>query len=496
MTTPSKLLFSNFLLVAILLSFFAFPSSRFGGGVDASSSVVHVSKFLRRGIIAQKSSTTKASFSLKRWEGTEEYARAEKRAKLLVERVVASSSTTTTSASNKNNNDNRRESKAAATIATHSNTCVAVRERQLCNATGTTQDACDALAQCTWNTWPTDACTNEQADSVRFAISFGYGLSLLLPTLTCAMASFGGESTCNDVDMGCTWKEADNTCEFDLTDESTLTTMFGDSFLSKLMAQSYVCDKYTSADLCTADSSCAWDDTYSWCESRDDLDTSLYSSYCDENTKTQAQNTDFCDVLDVQKTCSAATSENTCSANSECMYGDGDGCSSNLSEAFKMLGITIGATLDSYVDVLTCADVESEAECTSTSTCEVWNSSGEPSSCVPTDAAFDAAFPSNPFLADVTKNGLLCDKYDSETSCQSDGTCAWDCEDSTCVANPNMVEATCTGLTKPYVSEEDVVPVCPAESVFVTGSAAAKGSMKIVFSAVVLVVTALSGLLL
>ena len=143
-----------------------------------------------------------------------------------------------------------------------------------------------------------------------------------------------------------------------------------------------------------------------------------------------------------------------------------------------MLGITIGATLDSYVDVLTCADVESEAECTSTSTCEVWNSSGEPSSCVPTDAAFDAALPSNPFLADVTKNGLLCDKYDSETSCQSDSTCAWDCEDSTCVANPN------------------VVPVCPAESVFVTGSAAAKGSMKIVFSAVVLVVTALSGLLL
>ena len=494
MTTPSKLLFSNFLLVAILLSFFAFPSSRFGGGVDASSSVVHVSKFLRRGIIAEKSSTTKASFSLKRWEGTEEYARAEKRAKLLVERVVASP-TTTTSASKKNNND-KRESKAAATIATHSNTCVAVRERQLCNATGTTQDACDALVQCTWNTWPTDACTNEQADSVRFAISFGYGLSLLLPTLTCSMASFGGESTCNDVDMGCTWKEADNTCEFDLTDESTLTTMFGDSFLSKLMAQSSLCDKYTSADLCTADSSCAWDDTYSWCESRDDLDTSLYSSYCDENTKTQAQNTDFCDVLDVQKTCSAATSENTCLANSECMYGDGDGCSSNLSEAFKMLGITIGATLDSYVDVLTCADVESEAECTSTSTCEVWNSSGEPSSCVPTDAAFDAALPSNPFLADVTKNGLLCDKYDSETSCQSDSTCAWDCEDSTCVANPNMVEATCTGLTKPYVSEEDVVPVCPAESVFVTGSAAAKGSMKIVFSAVVLVVTALSGLLL
>ena len=490
MTTPSKLLFSNFLLVAILLSFFAFPSSRFfGGGVDASS-VVHVSKFLRRGILAEKSSTTTASFSLKRWEGTEEYARAEKRAKLLVERVVASPPTT--SASKKNNN--KRESKAAATIATHSNTCVAVREQQLCNATGMTQDACDALVQCTWNTWPTDACTNVQADSVRFAISFGYGLSLLLPALTCAFA-FGGESVCNDVDMGCTWKEADNTCEFDSTDESTLNTMFGDSFLSKLMAQSSLCNDYTSADLCTADSSCAWDDTYSWCGSRDDLDTSLYSSYCDENTKTQAQNTDFCDVLDVQKTCSAATSENTCSANSGCMYGDEDGCSSNLSEAFKMLGSTIGATLDSYVDVLTCADVESEAECTSISTCEVWNSSGEPS-CVATDAAFDAALPSNPFLADVTKNGLLCDKYDSETSCQSDSMCAWNCEVSTCVANPNMVEATCTGLTKPYVSEEDLVPVCSAESDLVIGNAAAKGSLKIVFSAVVLVVTALSGLLL
>jgi hypothetical protein len=490
MTTTSKLFFSNFLLVVAILSFFAFPSSRFGG-VDASS--VRVSKFLRRGGSknnndAQKSST--APFSLKRWEGTEEYARAEKQAKLLVERVVASS---TTSASKENNN--KRESKAAATIATHSNMCVAVREQQLCNATGTTQDACDALVQCTWNTWPTDSCTNEQADTVRLAIEFGYGISLLVPSLTCAFASFEGESTCNDVNMGCRWTAANSTCEFDSTNESTLTTLFGDSFLSKLLAQNALCDEYESADLCTADSSCAWDDTFSWCESRDDLSTSLYSSYCDENTKTQAQNSDFCDVLDVQKTCSASTSENTCSANSECMYGDEDGCSINFSETFKMSSLSLGARLDSYVDVLTCDDVESEAECTSISTCEVWNSNNEPS-CVPTDAAFDAALPSNPFLAGMTKNGLLCDKYYSETSCQSDSMCAWDCEDSTCVANPNMVEATCAGLTKPYVSEEDLVPDCTAESDLVVGSAAAKGSLKIVCSAVVLAVTALSGLLL
>jgi hypothetical protein len=490
-TTSKHLIFSHFLLLAIL-SFFAFPSSRFGG-VDASS--VRVSKFLRRGgskNIPQKSSLT-APFSLKSWEGTEEYARAEKQARLLVERVVASSSPPPTSASKKNNN--KRESKAAATIATHSNACVAVREQQLCNATGTTQDACDALTQCTWNTWPTDSCTNEQADNVRFAIDLGYGFGLLVPVLTCGFATMGGESTCNDVDMGCTWKAADSTCEFDLTNESMLTTLFGDSFLSKLMSQNALCGQYASEDLCTADSSCAWDDYFSSCESRDDLDTSLYSSYCDENTKTQAQNTDFCDVLDSQKTCSAATSDNTCLANSECMYGDEDGCSINFPETFKLLGLSLGARLDSYVDVLTCADVESEAECTSISTCEVWNSIGEPS-CVPTDAAFDAALPSNPFLADMTKNELLCDKYDSETSCQSDSMCAWDCEDSTCGANPNMVEATCAGLTKPYVSEEDLVPDCSAESDLFVGSAAAKGSLKIVCSAVVLAVTALSGLLL
>ena len=500
-TTSTKLFFSNFLLLVAILSFSAFPSSRFGG-VDASS--VRVSKFLRRGSKnnndVQKSSTA-APFSLKRWEGTEEYARAEKQAKLLVERVMASSSsssaaTTTTSASKKNNNE--RESKAAATIATHSNMCVVMREQQLCNATGTTQVACDALVQCTWNTWPTDSCTNEEADTIRFGIEFGSFFDLLVPSFTCGFATLGGESTCNDVNMGCTWTAADSTCKFDVTDESTLATLFGDSFLSKLTSQNALCDEYESADLCTADSSCAWDDTFSGsCDSRDDLATSLYSSYCDENTKTQAQNSDFCDVLDVQKTCSASTSENTCLANSECMYGDEDGCMIHFSETFKLSGLSLGARLDSYVDVLTCDDVESEAECTSISTCEVWNSTGEPS-CVPTDAAFDAALPSNPFLAGMTKNGLLCDKYYSETSCQSDSMCAWDCEDSTCVANPNMVEATCAGLTKPYVSEEDLVPDCTAESVsdLVIGSAAAKGSLKIVCSAVVLAVTALSGLLL
>jgi len=407
-------------------------------------------------IFVSSSATTVAASSsyesrlLEKWKGTEEYAKAEKQAKALVERVQSSlkegggkEKMTTTS--------KQRETKAA--IATHSNMCVARQYIDLCEGK-TNEGECMAEPACFWTT---TSCTNLVAVPSETAIEMSASLMLLVPVLTCGIGGgLGGEAACTALaadGMGCVWTAADSACAVDMT-ESALTNMFGDSFLAKLVLQSFQCGEITSEGACV--DPCAWNAMFSSCASRTDLKTSLYSSYCDANTKTQADNTDYCEVLGAEKTCSTLTSDSTCSASSVCSY-DGASCWMSLSVIFKSLAVTFGGKLATHVDLMTCAKATSETNCAELSNCEVLSSNGQPTwTCVPTDAAYDAALPTNAFLADMEKNWYICSMHDSSSSCATDSKCVWNCNDSTgvwvepCTPNPNSVEATCAGVAKPY----------------------------------------------
>jgi len=396
-------------------------------------------------IFVSSSATTVAASSsyesrlLEKWKGTKEYAKAEKQAKALVERVQSSlkegggkEKMTTIS--------KQRETKAA--IATHSNMCVARRYIDLCEGK-TNEGECNAEPACLWDVaQTTPKCTNPVAEPTEMGIELGAALMLLVPTLACEVGGkLGGEAACTTLaadGWGCVWTAADSSCEVDMT-ESALTNMFGDSFLAKLIAQGSQCDEITSEVACV--DACAWDATFSSCGSRTDLKTSLYSSYCDTDTKTQVDTTDYCEVLGAEKTCSTLTSDSACSASSVCMY-DGTSCSASIDILFKSLAVTAGGKLATHIDVMTCAKATSETNCAELSNCEVLSSNGEPT-CVPTDAAYDAALPNNAFLADMEKNDYTCSMHDSSSSCATDSKCVWSFDDSDCNANPNSIEVTC-----------------------------------------------------
>ena len=403
-------------------------------------------------IFVSSSATTVAASSsyesrlLEKWKGTKEYAKAEKQAKALVERVQSSlkegggkEKMTTTTISK------QRETKAA--IATHSNMCVARRYIDLCEGK-TNEGECNAEPACLWDdTQTTPKCTNPVAEPTEMGIELGASLMMLVPALTCGFGGLEGEAACTNLaadGMGCVWTAADSSCTVDMT-ESALTNMFGDSFLAKLVVQSSQCGEITSEVACV--DACAWDATFSSCGSRTDLKTSLYSSYCDADTKTQVDNTDYCEVLGAEKTCSTLTSDSTCSASSVCMY-DGTSCSASIDILFKSLAVTFGGKLATHIDVMTCAKATSETNCAELSNCEVLSSNGEPT-CVPTDAAYDAALPNNAFLADMEKNEYTCGMHDS-LSCATDSKCVWSCDDYDCNPNPNSIEVTCAGVAKPY----------------------------------------------
>ena len=393
-------------------------------------------------IFVSSSATTVAASSsyesrlLEKWKGTKEYAKAEKQAKALVERVQSSlkegggkEKMTTIS--------KQRETKAA--IATHSNMCVARRYIDLCEGK-TNEGECNAEPACWWDVaQTTPKCTNPVAEPTEMGIELGAALMLLVPVLTCGFGGLEGEAACTTLaadGWGCVWTAADSSCGVDMT-ESALTNMFGDSFLAKLIAQGSQCGEITSEVACV--DACAWDATFSSCGSRTDLKTSLYSSYCDTDTKTQVDTTDYCEVLGAEKTCSTLTSDSACSASSVCMY-DGTSCSASIDILFKSLAVTFGGKLATHIDVMTCA--KALTNCAELSNCEVLSSNGEPI-CVPTDAAYDAALPNNAFLADMEKNDYTCSMHDSSSSCATDSKCVWSFDDSDCNANPNSIEVTC-----------------------------------------------------
>ena len=395
-------------------------------------------------IFVSSSATTVAASSsyesrlLEKWKGTKEYAKAEKQAKALVERVQSSlkegggkEKMTTIS--------KQRETKAA--IATHSNMCVARRYIDLCEGK-TNEGECNAEPACWWDVaQTTPKCTNPVAEPTEMGIELGAALMLLVPVLTCGFGGLEGEAACTTLaadGWGCVWTAADSSCGVDMT-ESALTNVFGDSFLAKLIAQGYQCGEITSEVACV--DACAWDATFSSCGSRTDLKTSLYSSYCDTDTKTQVDTTDYSEVLCAEKTCSTLTSDSACSASSVCMY-DGTSCSASIDILFKSLAVTFGGKLATHIDVMTCA--EGLLNCAELSNCEVLSSNGEPI-CVPTDAAYDAALPNNAFLADMEKNEYTCGMHDSSSSCATDSKCVWNCDDSDCYPNPNSIEVTCAG---------------------------------------------------
>ena len=394
-------------------------------------------------IFVSSSATTVAASSsyesrlLEKWKGTKEYAKAEKQAKALVERVQSSlkegggkEKMTTIS--------KQRETKAA--IATHSNMCVARRYIDLCEGK-TNEGECNAEPACLWDVaQTTPKCTNPVAEPTEMGIELGAALMLLVPTLACEVGGkLGGEAACTTLaadGWGCVWTAADSSCEVDKT-ESALTNMFGDSFLAKLIVQGSQCGEITSEVACV--DACAWDATFSSCGSRTDLKTSLYSSYCDTDTKTQVDTADYSEVLCAEKTCSTFTSDSACSASSVCMY-DGTSCSASIDILFKSLAVTFGGKLATHIDVMTCA--KGLLNCAELSNCEVLSSNGEPI-CVPTDAAYDAALPNNAFLADMEKNDYTCSMHDSSSSCATDSKCVWSFDDSDCNANPNSIEVTC-----------------------------------------------------
>jgi len=393
-------------------------------------------------IFVSSSATTVAASSsyesrlLEKWKGTKEYAKAEKQAKALVERVQSSlkegggkEKMTTIS--------KQRETKAA--IATHSNMCVARRYIDLCEGK-TNEGECNAEPACLWDVaQTTPKCTNPVAEPTEMGIELGAALMLLVPVLACGVGDLEGEAACTTLaadGWGCVWTAADSSCEVDMT-ESALTNMFGDSFLAKLIAQGSQCDEITSEVACV--DACAWDATFSSCGSRTDLKTSLYSSYCDTDTKTQVDTADYSEVLCAEKTCSTFTSDSACSASSVCMY-DGTSCSASIDILFKSLAVTFGGKLATHIDVMTCA--KGLLNCAELSNCEVLSSNGEPI-CVPTDAAYDAALPNNAFLADMEKNDYTCSMHDSSSSCATDSKCVWSFDDSDCNANPNSIEVTC-----------------------------------------------------
>ena len=394
-------------------------------------------------IFVSSSATTVAASSsyesrlLEKWKGTKEYAKAEKQAKALVERVQSSlkegggkEKMTTIS--------KQRETKAA--IATHSNMCVARRYIDLCEGK-TNEGECNAEPACLWDVaQTTPKCTNPVAEPTEMGIELGAALMLLVPTLACEVGGkLGGEAACTTLaadGWGCVWTAADSSCGVDMT-ESALTNMFGDSFLAKLIVQGSQCGEITSEVACV--DACAWDATFSSCGSRTDLKTSLYSSYCDTDTKTQVDTADYSEVLCAEKTCSTFTSDSACSASSVCMY-DGTSCSASIDILFKSLAVTFGGKLATHIDVMTCA--KGLLNCAELSNCEVLSSNGEPI-CVPTDAAYDAALPNNAFLADMEKNDYTCSMHDSSSSCATDSKCVWSFDDSDCNANPNSIEVTC-----------------------------------------------------
>ena len=394
-------------------------------------------------IFVSSSATTVAASSsyesrlLEKWKGTKEYAKAEKQAKALVERVQSSlkegggkEKMTTIS--------KQRETKAA--IATHSNMCVARRYIDLCEGK-TNEGECNAEPACLWDVaQTTPKCTNPVAEPTEMGIELGAALMLLVPTLACEVGGkLGGEAACTTLaadGWGCVWTAADSSCGVDMT-ESALTNVFGDSFLAKLIVQGSQCGEITSEVACV--DACAWDATFSSCGSRTDLKTSLYSSYCDTDTKTQVDTADYSEVLCAEKTCSTFTSDSACSASSVCMY-DGTSCSASIDILFKSLAVTFGGKLATHIDVMTCA--KGLLNCAELSNCEVLSSNGEPI-CVPTDAAYDAALPNNAFLADMEKNDYTCSMHDSSSSCATDSKCVWSFDDSDCNANPNSIEVTC-----------------------------------------------------
>ena len=397
-------------------------------------------------IFVSSSATTVAASSsyesrlLEKWKGTKEYAKAEKQAKALVERVQSSlkegggkEKMTTTTISK------QRETKAA--IATHSNMCVARRYIDLCEGK-TNEGECNAEPACWWDVaQTTPKCTNPVAEPTEMGIELGAALMLLVPVLTCGFGGLEGEAACTTLaadGWGCVWTAADSSCGVDMT-ESALTNVFGDSFLAKLIAQGSQCGEITSEVACV--DACAWDATFSSCGSRTDLKTSLYSSYCDTDTKTQVDTADYSEVLCAEKTCSTLTSDSACSASSVCMY-DGTSCSTSSSVLFKSFAVTFGGKLATHIDVMTCNKATSETNCAELSNCEVLSLNGEPT-CVPTDAAYDAALPNNALLADMEKNDYTCSMHDSSSSCATDSKCVWSFDDSDCNANPNSIEVTC-----------------------------------------------------
>ena len=190
---------------------------------------------------------------LEKWKGTKEYAKAEKQAKALVERVQSSlkegggkEKMTTIS--------KQRETKAA--IATHSNMCFARRYIDLCEGK-TNEGECNAEPACLWS-------TTRQSARIRLLNPYEMGIEisaafmLLVPALTCGFGGLEGEAACTNLaadGMGCVWTAADSSCAVDMT-ESALTNMFGDSFLAKLVAQVLNAGEITSEVACV--DACAW----------------------------------------------------------------------------------------------------------------------------------------------------------------------------------------------------------------------------------------------
>ena len=141
-------------------------------------------------IFVSSSATTVAASSsyesrlLEKWKGTKEYAKAEKQAKALVERVQSSlkegggkEKMTTIS--------KQRETKAA--IATHSNMCVARRYIDLCEGK-TNEGECNAEPACLWDVaQTTPKCTNPVAEPTEMGIELGAALMLLVPVLACGV---------------------------------------------------------------------------------------------------------------------------------------------------------------------------------------------------------------------------------------------------------------------------------------------------------------------
>ena len=251
--------------------------------------------------------------------------------------------------------------------------------------------------------------------------------ALFLGSRTCALTST--EAACDaESSYSCEW-DPDNGCGLDTTYYSTEYDLKTDSSYQKLNSTSFSCNAYEDAASCNAVSSCTHEDDSCFVGALGLAE--ILGAYCPSQDLTSAQYVaqyDMCPYYTKAAKCAQYTSQQTCTADSDCDYDQDptDPESSKYPCGAKDMSVATDLVMAHYVDVLlvtgTCRKYESLSACNADVKCD-W----EEGECGISDDAIASIFQNHPHMVRVYETQETCSDV-SKAECGVGDTadkCQW-----------------------------------------------------------------------